>query len=66
MAGVIELAPLAVDIAAPTVAGFPSSSCRRRSTESRAADAIIAATPVYKAGISGLFKSFSTCSTTTC
>ena len=37
-AGVVEVAPLAVQIAS--------------------ADAVIASTPVYKAGISGLFKSF--------
>ena len=34
------------------------SSCRRSIEQIASADAIIAATPVYKAGISGLFKSF--------
>ena len=56
--GVIELAPLAVDIADATVAGFPSGQLRAAIQQIASADAIIAATPVYKAGISGLFKSF--------
>ncbi len=57
-AGVIELAPLAVDIAGATVAGFPSDQLQAAIEQIAGADAIIAATPVYKAGISGLFKSF--------
>ena len=57
-AGVIELAPLAVDIASATVAGFPSGQLQTAIEQIAGADAIIAATPVYKAGISGLFKSF--------
>ena len=57
-AGVIELAPLAVDIASATVAGFPSERLQAAIEQIAGADAIIAATPVYKAGISGLFKSF--------
>jgi FMN reductase len=57
-AGVIELAPLAVDIANATVAGFPSDQLQAAIEQVASADAIIAATPVYKAGISGLFKSF--------
>jgi FMN reductase len=56
--GVIELAPLAVDIANATVAGFPSERLQAAIEQIASADAIIAATPVYKAGISGLFKSF--------
>lgn len=56
--GVIELAPLAVDIANATVAGFPSEQLQAVVEQIASADAIIAATPVYKAGISGLFKSF--------
>lgn len=55
---VIELAPLAVDIANATVAGFPSEPLQAAIEQIASADAIIAATPVYKAGISGLFKSF--------
>ncbi|MGA8722871.1 MAG: CE1759 family FMN reductase [Solirubrobacteraceae bacterium] len=57
-AAVIELAPLAVDIAGATVAGFPSERLQAAIEQIAGADAIIAATPVYKAGISGLFKSF--------
>jgi FMN reductase len=58
VAGVIELAPLAVDIASAAVAGFPSEQLQAAIDQIASADAIIAATPVYKAGISGLFKSF--------
>jgi FMN reductase len=57
-AGVIELSPLAVDIASATVAGFPSEQLQAVIEQIASADGIIAATPVYKAGISGLFKSF--------
>ena len=56
--GVIELASLAVDIAGATVAGFPSERLQAAIEQIASADAIIAATPVYKAGISGVFKSF--------
>ncbi len=56
--GMIELAPLAVDIASATVAGFPSEQLQAAIEQIASADAIIAATPVYKAGLSGLFKSF--------
>jgi FMN reductase len=55
---VIELAPLAVDIARATVAGLRSDELRAAMDQIAHADAIIAAVPVYKAGISGLFKSF--------
>jgi FMN reductase len=55
---VIELAPLAVDIATANVAGFPSERLQAAIEQMASADALIAATPVYKAGISGLFKSF--------
>jgi FMN reductase len=57
-AGVIELAPLAVDIASATVAGFPSEHLQAAIEQIANAHAIIAAAPVYKASISGLFKSF--------
>ncbi len=53
---VIELAPLAVDIARATVAGFPSETLQASIERIAAAEAVIASTPVYKAGISGLFK----------
>ena len=55
---VVELGPLAVDIARATVAGFPGEELQAAIDRLAAADAVIAATPVYKAGISGLFKSF--------
>jgi FMN reductase len=54
----IELGPLAVDTARAAVAGFPGEQVQAAIDRLAAADAIIAATPVYKAGISGLFKSF--------
>jgi NAD(P)H-dependent FMN reductase len=50
--------PLAVDTARATVAGFSSEQLQAAIDRLAAADAIIAATPVYKAGMSGLFKSF--------
>ena len=55
---VIDLGPLAVDIARATTAGFPNQQLQDAIDRLAAADAIIAATPVYKAGMSGLFKSF--------
>jgi FMN reductase len=57
-ANVIELGPLAVDTARATVAGFPGEELQTAIDRLAAADAIIAATPIYKAGLSGLFKSF--------
>ena len=55
---VIELGPIAVDIARSLVSGFPNDTVQIAMDRLAAADAIIASTPVYKAGISGLFKSF--------
>jgi FMN reductase len=55
---VLELGPLAVDVARATIAGFPGEQLQTAIDRLAAADAVIAATPVYKAGISGLFKSF--------
>ena len=55
---VIELGPLAVDIARATVSGVTSAELQSAIERVAAADGVIAATPVYKAGISGLFKSF--------
>jgi FMN reductase len=55
---VIELGPLAVDIARATASGFPGEQLQAAIERLAAADALIAAAPVYKAGISGLFKSF--------
>lgn len=55
---VLELAPLAVDIARAVVTRLRSPSLEAAIAALAEADAVIAATPVYKAGISGLFKSF--------
>ncbi|GGJ86498.1 hypothetical protein GCM10011583_17580 [Streptomyces camponoticapitis] len=57
-ASVIELAPLATHIARAIVSGFPDAELRAAIDRLASADAVIASTPVYKAGISGLFKSF--------
>jgi FMN reductase len=54
----IDLGPIAVDIAKGLVSGMPNEKVRDAIAQLAEADAIIAATPVYKAGISGLFKSF--------
>jgi FMN reductase len=54
----IELGPLAVDTARAAVAGFPGPELQQAIDRLATADAIIAATPVYKAGLSGLFKTF--------
>lgn len=55
---VVDLAPLAVDIARSIISGFPTEKVQAAIERVAAADAIVAGTPVYKAGISGLFKSF--------
>jgi len=57
-AGSLELAPLALDIARATVASLRSDDLNAAFMQVATADAIIACTPIYKAGISGLFKSF--------
>jgi FMN reductase len=57
-AAYVELGPLAIDVARATVAGFPNDVLQDAIAAVANADALIAATPVYKAGISGLFKSF--------
>ena len=57
-ASAIDLAPLAVDIAQALVSGFPGQRVQSAIERLAAADAVIACTPVYKAGISGLFTSF--------
>ncbi|MGW2938296.1 CE1759 family FMN reductase [Streptomyces sp. NPDC055722] len=54
----IELGPLAVDIAQAIVSGHPSERLQAQIKGLAAADGVIAATPVYTAGVSGLFKSF--------
>jgi FMN reductase len=55
---VVDLAPIAVEIARSLVTGLPTDEVSSAIQRLATADAIIAATPVYKAGISGLFKSF--------
>jgi FMN reductase len=57
-ASVIELGPLAVDTARAAVAGFPGEAVQAAIDRLAGADAIVAASPVYKAGISGVFKTF--------
>ena len=54
----IELAPIAIDIAKALVSGLPQTSVMEAVGTLATADGIIVATPVYKAGLSGLFKSF--------
>jgi FMN reductase len=54
----IDLSTIAVDIAQTLVSGMPSRPITTAIEDLADADAIIASTPVYKAGISGLFKSF--------
>jgi FMN reductase len=56
--GAIEVAPLAVDVARASVTGVPSQALQAAIDQIAAADAVIASAPVYKAGVSGLFKSF--------
>jgi FMN reductase len=54
----IDLGPFAADIARALTSGMPNPDVRALIAQLAQADAVIAATPVYKAGISGLFKSF--------
>jgi FMN reductase len=56
--GAVEVAPLAVDVARASVTGVPSTELQATIEQIAAADAVIASAPVYKAGISGVFKSF--------
>jgi FMN reductase len=55
---VIELRELAADISAAQISQLVTPKLQRAITALREADGIIAATPVYKAGPSGLFTSF--------
>ena len=55
---VVELRDLAVDIANHLVAGFPSPALRSALDAVSEADGVIAATPIFTASYSGLFKSF--------
>ncbi|MGW3248122.1 CE1759 family FMN reductase [Streptomyces sp. NPDC001070] len=54
----VELGPLAVDIARAIVSGYPGERLEAAIRELAAADGMITSTPVYTAGVSGLFKSF--------
>jgi FMN reductase len=54
----IELAPLATDLATALLGGLTSPSLRRAFDALADADVVVAGAPIYKAGISGLFKSF--------
>jgi FMN reductase len=54
----LELAPLAGDVATALVGGPISSAVQGAFNALADADIVIAGAPIYKAGISGLFKSF--------
>lgn len=54
----VDLAPMAVDIAQSLVAASPRPPVQEAIEQLATADAIVVSTPVYKAGVSGLFKSF--------
>lgn len=55
---VIELRPLAAELASAQVTGFAPPAVADAIAMLAKADALIVATPVYKAGVSGLVKSF--------
>ncbi|MCJ1675538.1 NAD(P)H-dependent oxidoreductase [Rathayibacter sp. VKM Ac-2929] len=57
-ATVIELGPLAGEIAHAIVSGTPHGPLVDAIEQLAAADGLVVATPVYKAGMSGLLKSF--------
>jgi len=54
----VELGPLATDIATTLVGGLTSQALQKAIDTIGQADIVIASTPIYKAGASGLFKSF--------
>lgn len=54
----IELRPLATDIVNGLVSGLVSQNLQKAIDTLAHADGIVAVTPIYKAGVSGLFKSF--------
>jgi FMN reductase len=54
----VELGPLATDIATTLVGGLTSQGLQKAIDTIGQADLVIASTPIYKAGASGLFKSF--------
>ncbi|MEV4056094.1 FMN reductase [Amycolatopsis sp. NPDC049688] len=55
---VVELRDIALDITKNLLTGFPSPELRSAIRTVTGADALIAVTPVFTAGYSGLFKSF--------
>ena len=55
---IIELAPIAAEIARTLVSGLPTPAVQQAIGQLAAADGVIVSAPVYKAGLSGLFKSF--------
>ncbi|KDN23386.1 FMN reductase [Amycolatopsis rifamycinica] len=55
---VVELRDVALDITKNLLTGFPSPALRTAIETVTGADALIAVTPVFTAGYSGLFKSF--------
>jgi FMN reductase len=55
---VVELRDIALDITKNLLTGFPSPALRTAIETVTGADALIAVTPVFTAGYSGLFKSF--------
>ncbi len=55
---VVELRDLAHEIADHLLTGFPPAALKQALAAVAAADALIAVTPVFTAGYSGLFKSF--------
>ena len=57
-AALIELRPLAAELASAQVTGFAPPAVAAAIATLGEADALIVATPVYKAGVSGLVKSF--------
>ncbi|MEJ2863709.1 CE1759 family FMN reductase [Actinomycetospora flava] len=57
-ASVVDLAPLAADVARAVVSGQLDGPVQDAVDRIAAADGLVVSTPVYKAGVSGLFKSF--------
>lgn len=55
---IVELRPLAADLASAQVTGFAPPAVASAIATLAEADALVVATPVYKAGVSGLVKSF--------
>ncbi|MFG1642066.1 FMN reductase [Amycolatopsis sp. NPDC049252] len=55
---VVELRDIALDVTKNLLTGFPSPDLRAAIETVTGADALIAVTPVFTAGYSGLFKSF--------